>query len=186
MSRGYRIRMGASAWRPVPTVRDATTQVERSDAFDMDVGMLEILPEAEMVALLRQRLAEDGWSEGQDGSGSMQRRFGAVTVTLSPDGRTLTAKATANREVKVRGASEADAAGKLAQASQRAERELAQEATRQLGAVEAEIRAGLQAALQKVYVEALQRKAAAMGEVESVHEGRGADGELELTIKVRV
>ena len=40
--------------------------------------------------------------------------------------------------------------------------------------------------LQKVYVEALQRKAASLGQVESVHEGRGDDGELELTIKVRV
>ena len=44
----------------------------------------------------------------------------------------------------------------------------------------------LETALQKVYVEALQRKAAAMGQGESVHEGRGADGELELTIRVRV
>jgi hypothetical protein len=174
------------AWRPVQQWRDATTQVESADAFDMDVGMLEILPEAEMAALLRARLADDGWSEEQDGSGSMARQFGAVKVTLSPDARTVTARATVSREVKVRVTSEADATSKLQQASKKAERDLAREAVDRLGAAEAEIRAGLQAALQRVYVEALQRKAAAMGEIESVHEGRGADGELELTIKVRV
>lgn len=178
MSRGYRIRMSQPVWR------DASTRVESADAIEMDVGMLEILPEAEMVALLRQRLADDGWSKGQDDS--MARSFGAVVVTLSPDGRTITARARETREVKVRVASDRDATSPLAQASQRAERDLAREVTERLGAAEADIRAGLQAALQKVYVEALQRKAAAMGEVESVHEGRGEGGELELTIKVRV
>jgi hypothetical protein len=40
-------------------------------------------------------------------------------------------------------------------------------------------------AIQRVYVEALKRKAASMGEVESLHETRGSDGEYEVTIKVR-
>lgn len=181
MSRGYRVRMGAPVWRPS---YDATGKVESSDAFTLDVGMLEILPEAEMTALLRERLAEDGWA--RDASGAMTRAFGELQVTLSPDGRTVTAEVTVRREVKARGKSEADAQNKLVQASKRAEREIAREAARVLGAAEADIRAGLQAALQKVYVEALKRKAAAMGAIESVHEGRGADGELELTIKVRV
>jgi hypothetical protein len=183
VSRGYRIRMGAPTWRQV-TWRDASTKVESSDAISMDVGMLEILPEAAMVELLRARLAEDGWSKGQDGA--MSRQFGGVAVTLAPDGRTVTARATAAREVKVRVQGDADASGQLARASTRAERELAQAVTQLLGAAEADIRAGLQAALQKVYVEALQRKAASMGQIESVHEGRGEGGELELTIKVRV
>jgi hypothetical protein len=183
VSRGYRIGIGAPTWRQV-TWRDASTKVESSDAISMDVGMLEILPEAAMVELLRQRLAEDGWSKGQDGA--MSRDFGEVAVTLAPDGRTVTARATGARDVKVRVQGDADATGKLAQASQRAERELARAVTQVLGAAEADIRAGLQAALQKVYVEALQRKAASMGQIESVHEGRGADGEIELTIKVRV
>ena len=116
----------------------------------------------------------------------MTRKSGEVEVTLSPDGRTVTARATAARQVTSRATSEAQAATRLEEAGKRAERDLAQEVARRLGAQEGEIRGELQAALQKVYVEALRQKAASMGQIESVHEGRGADGELELTIKVRV
>jgi regulator of protease activity HflC (stomatin/prohibitin superfamily) len=178
MSRGYRVRL------PEPTWRNSTTRVASSDAMAMDVGLLEILPEAAMAGLLRERLAEDGWSKGQDGV--MRRSFGAVEAELSADGRTITARSTVTRDVKVRATSEAQAADLLARASRSAEGQLSREAAEQLGAAEADIRAALQGALQKVYVEALQRKAASLGQVESVHEGRGADGELELTIKVRV
>ena len=178
MSRGYRVRL------PVPSWRNMTTRVEQRDALALDVGMLAILGEGEMTELLRERLAEDGWARAADGS--MQRQFGEVSVELAPDGRTVTARASAGKEVKVRAISEADANQRLEKAAKSAERELSRAAAERLGAAEAEIRGTLQAALQKVYVEALQRKAAAMGQIESVHEGRGADGELELTIKVRV
>ena len=178
MSRGYRVRL------PVPSWRNTTTRVERSDALALDVGLLAILSEGEMTELLRERLAEDGWSRAADGS--MRRSFGEVSVELAADGRTVTARATAGKEVKVRAISETEANERLARAAKSAESELSRTAAERLGAAEAEIRATLQAALQKVYVEALQRKAAAMGQIESVHEGRGDDGELELTIKVRV
>lgn len=178
MSRGYRVRL------PQPTWRNTTTRVSSSDSMALDVGLLEVLPEAAMVALLRERLAEDGWSKAPDGA--MRRSFGEVQVELAPDGRTITAKASAARDVTVRAISEADAANRLIRATRSAEGELSRAAAGQLGAAEAEIRAALQGALQKVYVEALQRKAASLGQIESVHEGRGADGELELTIKVRV
>ena len=128
MSRGYRVRL------PDPTWRNSTTRVASSDAMAMDVGLLEILPEAAMAGLLRERLAEDGWSKGQDGV--MRRSFGAVEAELSADGRTITARSTVTKEVKVRATSEA----------------------------KADIRAALQGALQKVYVEALQRKAASLGQ----------------------
>lgn len=177
MSRGYRVRM------PVPTWR-TTTRVERSDALALDVGLLSILSEGEMTELLRERLAEDGWSREADGS--MRRTFGDVRVELAPDGRTVTARASAGKDVKVQANSENEARDRLARAEKHAEGQLMRAAAERLGAAEGEIRGALQAALQKVYVEALQRKAAAMGQVESVHEGRGSDGELELTIKVRV
>lgn len=183
MSRGYRIRISDPNWRPV-TYHDASRQVETTDAIEMDVGMLEILPEGAMTALLREQLAAAGWSEEKDNS--MARQFGEVAVTLSPDGRTVTVRAAASKQVTTRATSEAQAASKLDAAGKRAERDLAQEVARRLGAHEGEIRGELQAALQKVYAEALRQKAASMGQIESVHEGRGADGELELTIKVRV
>jgi hypothetical protein len=178
MSRGYRVRV------PEPTWRNTTTRVEQSDALALDVGMLSILSEGEMTELLRERLVEDGWS--REGDGSLRRSFGDVSVELAPDGRTVTARASAGKDVTVKATSEVEANDKLARAAKSAERELTRAAAERLGAAEADIRAALQAALQKVYVEALQRKAAAMGQIESVHEGRGDDGELELTIKVRV
>lgn len=178
MSRGYRVRL------PQPTWRDATTRVTSSDAMALDVGLLEILPEAAMVALLRERLAADGWSTAPDGA--MTRSFGEVEVELAADGRTITARVSVARELKVRASSEAEAAARLARATHSAEGTLSRVAAERLGAAEADIRAALQGALQKVYVEALQRKAASLGQIESVHEGHGADGELELTIKVRV
>ncbi len=182
MSRGYRVRV------PEPTWRNTTTRVEQSDALALDVGMLSILSEGEMTEMLRERLVEDGWS--REGDGSLRRTFGKeggeVSVELAPDGRTVTARASAGKDVTVKATSEVEANDKLARAAKSAERELTRAAAERLGAAEADIRAALQAALQKVYVEALQRKAAAMGQIESVHEGRGDDGELELTIKVRV
>lgn len=178
MSRGYRI-----AWQQ-PVWRQASERVEARDEICMDVGLLDILPEADMLALLRQRLADDGWS--RDGDGGMSRRFGEVTVTLAPDGRSLTARAAQARDVVARGTTDQGAKDQLARLGKAAEQDLAREVARRITAVEGDVRASVQAALQKVYVEALQRKAAAMGEVESVVESRGADGELELTIKVRV
>lgn len=178
MSRGYRVRV------PEPTWRNTTTRVEQSDALALDVGMLSILAEGEMTEMLRERLVEDGWSRA--GDGSLRRQFGDVSVELAPDGRTVTARASAGKDVTVKATSEVEANDKLARAAKSAERELTRAAAERLGAAEADIRAALQGALQKVYVEALQRKAAAMGQIESVHEGRGDDGELELTIKVRV
>jgi hypothetical protein len=175
--------MPSPNWRPI-TWHDAAKKVETADAIEMDVGMLEILPEAEMTALLREELAAAGWSKGQ--GKAMTRTIGEVVVELAPDGRTVTARTTAAREVTTRGTSEAQAASRLDDAGKRAERELAQVVSRRLAAQEGEIRGEVQAALQKVYVAALRRKAASMGQIESVHEGRGADGELELTIKVRV
>lgn len=182
MSRGYRVRM------PQPTWRNVSTRLESVDAIAMDVGLLEILPEGAMLELLRERLAEDGWQKGADGK--LTRRFGSpgseVEAELSADGRSVTVRGSAAREVKARGESEADAAARLERLRKGAEKELAKQAAQQVVAAEPTVRAALQAALQRVYVEALQRKAASLGQIESVHEGRSDDGELELTIKVRV
>jgi len=178
MSRGYRIRTPAPQWRTT------TTTASSEDSCAMDVGVLEILPEAEMLELLRGRLAEEGWK--RDADGGMSRSFGQVSARLTPDGRSVEAKVVATREVSARGVTDAEAKAQLRGAEKAAEAELARTASARLQAAEGDIRAAVQGALQKVYVEALQRKAAALGSVESVQETRGADGELELTIKVRV
>ena len=132
MSRGYRIRL------PQPVWKDVTARVESADAISMDVAVLEILPEAEMLALLRARLEQDGWLKGQDGS--LAKSFGAVTATLAPDGRTVEVKATATREIAARGKDEQEASGRLERQRGGAERELAKLIGERLGAAEGDIR----------------------------------------------
>lgn len=178
MSRGYRIR-----WAP-PVWHSAQAKVESEDAISMDVGMLEILPEAEMLALLRERLAEAGWTREEDGR--MRTRIGGVEVELAADGRSVTARASASKQVDVRSTVQAEVEGRLERAQEGAKRELSREVAERIIRSEGEIREALQGALQRVYVEALHRKAASLGEIESVVSGEGADGELELTIKVKV
>lgn len=178
MSRGYRIRWPQPAWK------DASTRVASEDAVCMDIGVLEILSEEEMLALLRAQLEKDGWSKGQDGA--LSRSFGEVTAELSPDGKSLTARAKAARDVSARGTTDAEAQSKLGRASDSARAELDKKVAERLDKAEGDVRAAMQGALQRVYVEALQRKAASLGEIESMQEVRGQDGELELTIKVRV
>lgn len=178
MSRGYRIAYPAPVWRNV------STSVEGTDAVAMDVGLLDILPEAEMLDLLRARLRESGWAVG-DG-GALTRKLGEVVAELAPDGRTITVRVALKRDVTARGSDDAQANARLEQAKADATRAIARELSQKVIAAEADVRAEVQAALQKVYVEALKKKAASLGEIEGMQESRGADGELELTIKVRV
>jgi hypothetical protein len=178
MSRGYRIR-----W-PQPVWHSASEKIESEDGISMDVGILEILPEAEMLALLREQLAGAGWTEA--GDGAMRATIAGVDVELSADGKTVTAKATAKREVSVRTTNQGELEGRLAKQGDKARRELSREVAAKVVGAEAEVREAVQSALQRVYVDALKRKAASMGDIESIHEGQGEGGELELTIKVKV
>ncbi len=178
MSRGYRIR-----W-PQPVWHNASKTVESSDAIAMDVGMLDILPEGDMVAILREQLAAAGWQRCEDGA--MRTTVGGVEVELDAEGRKVRASSSAQRKVAVRSQQEGELREQLGRASEGAERELSREVARQIISAEAEIRERIQGALQKVYIEALQRKAASMGEIESIISGVGEDGELEMTIKVKV
>lgn len=178
MSRGYRISY------PVPRWRNVSAHIESADAVAMDVGLLDILPEADMLALLRARLRDDGWAPTD--AGGLTRKFGDVVAELAPDGRTVTVRASAARDVEARGTDDAQANSRLEQAKRDAKRGMDKALTEKLVAAEGDVRAAVQGALQKVYVEALKRKAAGMGEIEGMQESRGADGELELTIKVRV
>lgn len=181
MSRGYRISYPRPAARPVSNV---SAHVETADACEMDVGLLDILPENEMLALLRERLKDDGWQPS--GDGALSKKFGSVTAELAADGRTITVRATAARDVAAKGSDDAQANARLAQAKKDAQRDLTRTVGTALASAEGDVRASVQTALQKVYVEALKRKAAALGEIEGMQETRGDNGELELTIKVRV
>jgi hypothetical protein len=172
MSRGYRIQWAT-----------ASRTVKSSDQITLQVGFLGILPEAEMRGLLRDELERDGW-KGRSG-GALATEIDGIAVELDADGKTVTARAAGERVVEGRAetaaAAEQRAEGRVGQAERALTRELGQ----RLARAEPDLRAALEAAVQRVYVEALKRKAASFGAVESCSESTDADGTHEVRIVVR-
>lgn len=172
MSRAYRV-----TWVTV------ASHVTTDDRLNLKLSLLGILPEPEMTALLRDELARAGWERAADGG--MRGTVQGLDASLAPDGSAVTVTASAAGEVSARGTSGDDAQAALAEAEARAREAQRAELTRRLTAAEPDLRAALGEAIQRVYLAALQRKAASLGTVESLHESRGSDGGYEVTIKVR-
>jgi hypothetical protein len=172
MSRGYRITWVAAS-------RTVTTE----DCVKISVSLLEILPGGEMLDLLRDELARDGWTRQDDGA--MTTTVGEAEVRLEPDGKTLTLRRETTQTVNVQGTSADDAAKRAADAAESATRIERGAIEAALTAAEPDVRARLNEAVQRVYLEALRKKAATLGQIESVRESTSPDGEYEVTIKVR-
>ncbi len=173
MSRGYRIRL-----------YQASATAESEDEFGMDLALLDILPPKDMLALVRSELAKAGWKQQSDGS--MQTQIAGATVKLAADGSRITVHTKETKEVTSRAASQSTAKQAAERQATQAKDDLARTVTKKLMELEPMIREQVQQVLQKVYIEALQQKAKTLGEVESIDERRDENGELELTIKVRV
>ncbi|MGB1013875.1 MAG: hypothetical protein ACPG4T_07065 [Nannocystaceae bacterium] len=173
MSRGYRIRLF-----------EASSVAESEDQFGMDLALLDILPAQDMVALVREELGKAGWRKTKDGG--MTTTIEGASVKLEPDGSKITVQTRETRRVTARAASQSSAKAKAETTASAAKDDLAQKVTKKLMRVEPAIREQVQKVLQKVYIEALQQKAQTLGEVESIDERRDQNGELELTIKIKV
>ncbi len=172
MSRAYRV-----TWVTV------SSNVTTSDTLTMNLSLLGILAAGEMAALLRDELERAGWK--REGDGSMTRALDGMEATLAPDGSKITVTAGAEGAITARGTNRDDAAKNLEQTEAREKQRLQGEVAKRLSAAEPDLRAKVGEAIQRVYVEALRKKAASMGAIESVQEGRSSDGEYEVTIKVR-
>ncbi len=176
MSRGYRVVV-----EPLST---ANQHVTASDELCIDVSLLPILGADAMRALLINELTSIGWQQTADGGREKTIRPGLV-ATLSADGTTVTIAMTAEKDVAGSGRSDAEAKVAAAANAEQATAHVKRAATTALASAEADVRAALEAAIQKVYVDALEQKAKSMGQVESIERGTSADGSLEITIKVR-
>ena len=108
-----------------------------------------------------------------------------LDASLAPDGSSVTVSASAAGDVSARGVNRDDAKVALERAEGAARDALKADIAKKLTAAEPDLRASMGEAIQRVYVEALKRKAASMGTVESLQETRGSDGGYEVTIKVR-
>ena len=172
MSRGYRV-----SWVTVGRTASA------SDSVKLPVALLGILSAGEMTALLQAELDRAGWKKGKDGARSTT--IEGVTVRLDPAGSELTLVAEETREVEARATILAEAERLADAAAVRAAEQIRGAPAKRLTRAEGEVRSQLGEAVQRVYREALCKKAAALGEVQSVEESRGPDGEHEIVIKVR-
>ncbi len=174
MSRGYRV-----SWRP--PVRRASRDIDAEDRLHLRVELMPILDEGEMAALLRAELEAGDWSVSGDDlvcerDGADVRLSGGEVVASVRDRVTVTGSGRTDHEAGI--AAEARVEG--------TERDLKRAVTRRLTGLEKDLRGELDRVVQRVYIEALKRKAARMGDVESIDERTGEDGELELTIRVKV
>lgn len=173
MSRAYEIN-----WIPI------STRVDAGDRACIDLALLGILPEPEMVALVREELERDGWKREEDGS--LSKSHEELSIRLEADGHTVTIEGRLEREVHTRGESQQRAQENLDAAAKSTTQALHDELRKKIAAVEPEVRAEVDRALQRVYVEAVQRKARTLGQVESMTETRSSDGGYEVTIKLKV
>lgn len=173
MSRGYQV-----------TWETAIGAVTSGDAMRIKLCILGVLSNDEMCALLRDELARDGWTREADGT--MRLTVAGATATVPPDGSEIAVSLSGSAKVTASGTTKAQAEAALTRVKAQTEEALRNESARKLMKLEPELRQRVNDALQRVYLEALRKKAASMGEIESVVEGRDADGAMEVTIKVRV
>jgi hypothetical protein len=167
MSRGYRI-----SW-----TQSATAVAKATDRTELGVALLGLLPEAEMKERLRAELENAGWHREKDGS--LSREFGEATATLSPDSASIHLEITKEKSRRVSPAG-------VKEATEEMQRRLEKDLVVELTAQEGEMRAQVDAAVQRTYAGALKEKAARLGTIESVTEGRSTDGDDEIVIKVRL
>jgi hypothetical protein len=173
MSRGYRV-----------TWETASRTVRASDKLEIPVSLLEIMPAGEMLDLLRGELEADGWKRQRDGAMTIEVSEGA-TARLSPDGKTITLTLAGEKMVQGGGRSAEAAGAKAEEAAVGASKALEEKIGKALARLEPGVRERLQGAVQRTYVQALRRKAATLGEIESITTGTDADGTEEIVIKVR-
>jgi hypothetical protein len=176
VSRAYHVAVA-----PLATAR---ADVQQQDHVCIEVGLLPILGEDTMRQLLLAELGRDGWTATPDGGRAWTSPDG-LTATMAPDGRTITLTMTAARAVSAAARTQQEADAAVHARADAAAAVVRREATVALGRAEGDVRAAVDAALQRVYVEALQQKARSLGQIESMQRSESADGSVELTIRVR-
>jgi hypothetical protein len=162
----------------------ATRQVSASDEVCIQIALLPILGDARMRELVKDTLRKDGWKD--DGAGGLSKDVGdGLRATLDKDGVSVTVAQTKAQTVtgSSRNANQAEHIAE--ENAARAKDAVKRAATTALGRSEGDVRAALDAAIQRVYVTALEEKARSMGQLESMERIEGADGTVEVVLKIR-
>lgn len=173
MSRAYRV-----------TWLNSSRTVTAHNSLRLRLEILAILPEGDMHELLREELLRDGWVEQEDGS--LELVLEGLSARLPKGAKEITLSAESRARVDARGLSEGEVSKALDTASERAQTQLQDDVGLRLTKAEPTLRVRVDAVVQRLYLRALQRKAASLGEIESVREEKGQDGEYEVVIKVKI
>lgn len=195
--------MPCGASLEVTAIANREGDVEVSDHADLEIRVLPILPRERIDEIIRQHLREHGWEEQPDGS--LHKQIGDAIAVLPPDSSTIrvtlsdetsvsvSAKArnlvAVGEEAQGQSAVEAKAAAeaerKLAAASEEAKRALEAKTADRLLKAWHEVRAEIDEVVNATTKQALQQRASELGSIESLEEGRDANGGYEVTITVR-
>jgi hypothetical protein len=173
------------------------------DHVDVALRMLPIVETARQHELLREELERRGWAREADGA--LTKVFGDAVATLPAGSATIRVEVSDARAVSVQvterrrvaptqtkqGQREVDEAAHtaaeraLAEAEDDARDALVQRNIQRLQRVHDEVAREAGEVVNAATRHALEERATAIGAIESVQEGRGADGGYELTVTVR-
>lgn len=177
MSRGYRVVMEPLA--------QAKATASASDELCIQVSLLPVMGEDRMRELLQAALRDDGWQTETNGE-TVKNLGHGLQARLAPDGKSVTVVQTSAVEVAGAARTEAEAARLAKENAARAEQAVKRQATTTLAKAEGDVRAALDAVIQRVYVTALEEKARSMGDLQSMERHEGADGTIEVVLKIKV
>jgi hypothetical protein len=196
---GARLEIG---WIPVRRQVDLDDEVHTADHLDIDIKLLPILEGKAQDEIVREELAQRGWERQADGS--MSKQFGDTIATLPAGSSTIRIAVEAKAAVKASASADGvakeedlaaqDAIGEQAAAAARKKLERAKDDARadlvqdnidRILRVEQDVRADVAEVAKATTKRSLQRRAAELGAIESVVEGRDANGGYELTITVK-
>jgi len=203
MSRPYRVKL------PEPVVETVTRKSSRTVTVDdctvTKIVLEKILPEAEMKNILKETAKKNGWKASDCGNeDELHKDSDEVELTLDVKNLTVTAiskkvaKIEQKASVKVTAAPDAikSATAKVAKdldaklAAQAAEAveakraEFEKEVNEALAKTEETRKKDLNELALQVYAEALKKKAASLGTITGLKEGKNKDGEYEMTIRI--
>lgn len=195
---GMNLELGWEGLGRIVRSKDRSQDVSAQDEIHIDVRLLPVLPEDEMREILRRVLEGDGWSRQPDGS--LTKTIDGVQAELDADASKVVLRAVEKKTVTVterRGFDkdtsdeqidkELDEGAKtqLDRAAKAEQEALSRAAVAKLLGAEPTLREQIQTALNKVYREALEKRAKQLGAVEWVKEQGDPGGNYEVTLVVK-
>lgn len=194
---------------PVPVTGTATGRssctVVVDDATVTKIALEKILPEPAMKDILKETAKNNGWKSSTCGNEDELHKD-SEEVELTLDMKNLTVTAVAKKVAKIeleesakvtalpgeiknataKAAKELDAklAAQVDEIAEKQKTEFEKQVSEALTKTEETRKKELNELMLQIYAEALKKKAASLGTITSLKEGKNEDGEYEITIKV--